>query len=101
MPPDSEDIVERAVEHKLADLRQPKKQPRWLFDTLKDNKLDALLPAHTKAAAKHDQGNYVATACDEEPVCNRDAIHSWFLPYHGWACFCRYFCVVCEAYCTC
>ena len=76
MPLDTQEIVDKAVEQELADLRHPKKPPRWLFDTLKDSKL--ALTARTRAATKRDQGNcvahaLVARACDEEPVCHKDA----------------------------
>ena len=54
MPRATEDIMEEAVEQELADIRQPKRAPRWLFETLKDNKLDAPLQARTRAAAKRD-----------------------------------------------
>ena len=48
MPPAAQDIVEEAVEQELAEIRQPKRAPRWLFETLKDNKLDAPLHAQVK-----------------------------------------------------
>ena len=45
---------------------------------MKGKKLDAPLQARTRAAAKCDLANSVthaliATACDEEPICHRDA----------------------------
>ena len=48
----TQDIVEEVVEQELAEIRQPKRTPCWLFETLKDNKLDAPLQAQTRVAAK-------------------------------------------------
>ena len=87
MPRATEDIVEEAVEQELADIRQPKRAPRWLFETLKDNKLDAPLQTRTRAAAKRDLANSVAHALiaiafDEEPVCHKDVFSNelWMNP---------------------
>ena len=60
------------------EIRQPKRAPRWLFETLKDNKLDAPLQAHMRTVAKCDLANsiahaLIATACDEEPICHENA----------------------------
>ena len=55
MPLATHDIVEEAIDQELADIRKRKRAPRWLFETLKDNKLDAPLQARTRAAEKRDQ----------------------------------------------
>ena len=37
------DIMKEVVEQELADIKQPKRALCWLFETLKDKKLDAPL----------------------------------------------------------
>lgn len=56
--------------------RQHKAVPGWLLDTLKDSTQAEPFAAHTTATSHQMQGNLVATACNEEPLCHKDAFDS-------------------------